>query len=111
MRDPFGVHTRRVRRGVSKHLLPGDEINSWDREYLQRDYWVLTAREIILLHSSGVVRHRVHLLDISGSVTQSAGGITIRVTPRRESRTLIGTFRAHSDLTRALSELLSLRPQ
>jgi len=110
MRDPFGVHRRRVRRAIS-HLLPGDAVVAFARDDITRDYWVITAQELVQLHTTGAVRARLRLDDTVGSVTDSSSGVSVRLSSRRDTgRAMIGTFRGPNDVTRRLADLVAARP-
>jgi len=107
MRDPFGMHRRRIRRAVSQ-LLPADSVAAFARDDITRDYWVITTHELVQLHTTGAVRARLLLDDAVGSVTDSSAGVSVRLSSRRDAgRALIGTFRGQNDVTRRLADLVT----
>lgn len=106
MRDPFGLHARRIRRALADHLEPGDTIAAFARDDVNGDDWVLTGRELIQLHK-GAVAARVSLDDATGEVSYNSIGVTVQIGSRRAGRaqTLI-TFRKPNDLTRRLASII-----
>jgi hypothetical protein len=110
MHDPLGIHARRVRRALAGHLQPGDTVEAFARDDALREYWVLTTRELIQVHSSTLIA-RMALADIAGSVTESPVGVNVRVTSRHDhSKTLIATFTTPNEVTRRLAVLLEPQP-
>lgn len=101
----------RVRAALRGQLSDSDEIRAVARDEIGRDYWVLTARELIQV-SGGRVGQRMPLADAVGSVTtQPAAGITVRVSSRRTgNKQMLTSFRKPNELTRRLAELFEQRP-
>lgn len=108
MRDPFGIHARRIRRALQGHLPGGDVVVAFARDDIEGDYWVLTSHELVQLHRTGAVRARLRLDEAVGSVTETSGGVSVRLSSRRDAgRSLLGSFRGGNDLTRRLAELVA----
>jgi hypothetical protein len=110
MRDPFGVHRRRVRAVLERRARPGekprDEIVAIEREGLTRDYWVLTSRELLCVRQ-GVVAQHITLTDAVGEVTEQPIGVTIRVHSRQAGYgQMLATFRGSNELTQRLAAVL-----
>lgn len=106
MRDPFGVHRRRVRSALRQRVERGETIDAIARDEVARDYWVLTSRELLVLRH-GIVAQHIRIGDAIGAVSEQAAGVSVRVHSRQPADgQLIGSFRAHNDLTRRLAVLL-----
>jgi hypothetical protein len=106
MRDPFGVHRRRVRSALQKRMQPGETIDAIARDEIARDYWVLTSREVLRLRQ-GVVAQHIRLSDALGAVTEQGVGVTVRVHSRQPADgQMLATFREHNELTRRLATVL-----
>jgi hypothetical protein len=111
MRDPLGIHARRIRRALTGHLQPDDTVQAFARDDALREYWVLTTRDLFQLHGGGAPLTRVALADIVGSVTHSSVGINVRIRSRQpNSRPLLASFSTPNEVTRRLVDLLEPRP-
>ena len=94
-----------VQRALRGHLAEGEALETLARDDVTGAFWVLTARELILLKDLQV-EERIPRESLEGEIEITDVGVTVRLWGADARKPLVGTFRKANRLTKALGEAL-----